>query len=152
MSLRYPDNDEELKQIVRAETGYADNEDELSDSDLDVIVERSKGKVELSTDSDQWYTDNGLGFALAAYTCMRAKAAVENVPLASYSFGDEQVSFESADVDQSQQLQQWAEDVRDGLDKSNVDQSVGPTPTNTSGYIGETYTHDRHSDHDHRHH
>lgn len=79
---------------------------------------------------------------------MRAKAAVENVPLSGYSIGDERVSFDADDPSVSQQLQQWAEDVNDGLDYSNVDSSQGPTPTNTSGYIGESYIHEQDYPHD----
>ena len=148
MSLRYPDNDTELKTIVRGETSYDDTADELPETQLDTLVERAKAKLEITTGSSQWFTDDGLGFALAAYACMRAKAAVENVPLSGYSIGDERVSFDADDPSVSQQLQQWAEDVNDGLDYSNVDSSQGPTPTNTSGYIGESYIHEQDYPHD----
>lgn len=141
MSLRYPDDDDELKTIVRDETSYDNTDDELPDSQLDTIIERAKGKVELTTGSGAWYSDNGLGYALAAYACMRAKSAVENVPLSGYSLGDERVSFSSANPEASQQLNQWAQDVKDGLEASEKDDSSGPTPTNTSGYIGETHIH-----------
>lgn len=144
MSLRYPDNDNELKTIVRDETSYDNTEDELPDTQLDTIVERAKGKVELTTGSSAWYSDDGLGYALAAYACMRAKSAVENVPLSGYSLGDERVSFSSDDPDASQQLNQWAQDVKDGLEASDADESVGPKPTNTSGYIGESHIHTPH--------
>lgn len=143
MSLRYPKDDEELKTIVRDETSYDDSEDELPESQLDTVVERAKGKLEMTTGSDAWYSDDGLGFALAAYAAMRAKSAVENVPLSGYSIGDEQVSFDSADPETSQQLSMWADDVTDGLDASDLDTAQGPTPTNTSGYIGETYMRNR---------
>lgn len=139
MSLRYPTSDSELKTIVRDETSYEDNSDELPNSQLETIIARAKGKVELTTGSGSWYSDNGLGFALAAYTCMRAKAAVENISLSGYSIGDERVSFKTEDPEDSHQLQMWAEDVKDGLAASSVDQAVGPTPTNTSSYIGESH-------------
>jgi hypothetical protein len=139
MSVRYPDNDNELRQAVRAETSYDDTPDELPQSQLSDIVERAKAKVELETGSESWFTDDGLGFALVAYTAMRAKASIENVPLSGYSLGDERVSFDQSDPEDSQQLQQWAEDVSTGLDASSADSAVGPVPTNTSGYIGDTY-------------
>lgn len=139
MSLKYPKDDTELVQIVRGETGYEDTEDELPQSDMDVVVGQSKARLELRTGSDAYYSDDGLGFALAAYTKMRAKAAVENVSLASYTIGDEQVSFKEADPETNQQLQQWAEDVRVGLDSTDVDSDSGLKPRNTSGYIGEQY-------------
>lgn len=139
MSLRYPKNDDELKTVVRAETSYDNTDDELPNSQLVTLIERAKAKLEMTTGSDAWYSDDGLGFALAAYTCMRAKAAVENFALSDYSIGDERVSFDADDPETSQQLQMWAEDVKDGLDSSSLDEPTGPTPTNTSGYIGESY-------------
>lgn len=139
MSLKYPTSDSELIEIVRGETGYEDTPDELPASDMDVIVGQSKARMELETGSDAYYSDDGLGFALAAYTKMRAKASVENVSLASYTIGDEQVSFKNADPETSQQLQQWAEDVRVGLNSSDLDEDSGLQPRNTSGYIGEQY-------------
>lgn len=140
MSVRYPTSDSELRSRVRSETQYADNADELPQSDLDNLIEVAKGKVELETGSSNWYSDDGLGFALSAYTCMRCKSAVENIPLANYSLGDENVTFRTSDPDDSQQLQQWAEDVSTGLNASDIDTSgTKIKPRNTSGYIGDSY-------------
>lgn len=139
MSLSYPTSDSELKTIVRDETSYEDTSDELPDSQLDTIIARAKGRVELETGSSAYYSDDGLGFALAAYTCMRAKSAVENISLRSYSLGDTDVTFAHTDPEDSLQLQMWAEDVRVGLDASSLDSSQGPVMKNTSDYIGETY-------------
>lgn len=144
MSLKYPSDDEELKTIVRGETGYDDDPDELPTDDMDVVVAQSKGRMELETGSDQYYSDDGLGFALAAYTKMRAKAAVENIPLSSYQIGDEQVSFDTDDPEDSQQLEQWAEDVLVGLNASPLDSEQGPTIQNSTGYIGESYVEGKH--------
>lgn len=132
-------NDAELKAAVRAETQYEDNPDELPDSDLVVLIERAKHRVSLETGSTDWYTDSGLGFVLVAYSCMRVKAAVENAAIVSYSIGDESVQLRNADPDTNQQIQQWADDVRVGLQASTVDSSSRLTPKNSSGYIGETY-------------
>lgn len=138
--VRYPTTNAELKTIVRGETSYEDTEDELPDSQLDVIVDRAKATVELKTGSNNWYSDDGLGHALAAYTAMRAKSAVENVGLDSYSLGDTDVSFSDTDPDSSQQLQQWADDVALGLNASDVDTSGSSLQMeNTSGYVGESY-------------
>lgn len=150
MSLRYPSSDTELKDVVRGMTSYDDAPDELPASQLDKVVERAKAELELETGSDAWFSDDGLGFALAAYVSMRAKAAIENVPLSGYSIGDERVSFDQSAPEDSHQLQQWAEDVQTGLDASSADTSVGPVPTNTSSYIGETYIEDRDDDSHHR--
>lgn len=139
MSLRYPDTDDELKTIVYSGTSYEDSPDELPESQLDIIIEQAKAKVELTTQSDSWYADDGLGFALAAYTKMRAKSAVENIGLSNYSLGAEDVSFHHADPDESLQLEQWAEDVNDGLDASNVTESGNLQPRDSAGYVGENY-------------
>lgn len=139
---RYPSTDSELKAQVRDITSYEDTQDEMPETQLDGIVDRAKGAMELETGSDAWYSDDGLGFALVAYTAMRAKAAIENVPLASYSIGDEQVSFDDDVPDDSAQYQQWADDIRTGLDASELDESRGPTLRNSTNYIGESYTRD----------
>lgn len=139
MSLRYPTDDHELAQIVRGETSYEDTEDELPSTQLDTIIEQAKAKVELETGTNQWYSDKGIGFALAAYTKIRAKAAVENISLSSYSMGAEEVSFADADPEDSHQLQTWHDDVLTGLDATDVDTSGNLQPKNSADYIGESY-------------
>lgn len=144
MTLRYPDDDDDLKSIVRGMTDYADNADELPDTSsgtgtsMTKVIERSKAQVELETGSTAWYTDDGLGYALAAFAAMRAKAAVENFAIVNYTLGDEQVTTRNADPEDSQQIQQWADDVRTGLNGSSVDTQQSPGLQNTSGYVGET--------------
>lgn len=148
MSLKFPTSDTEVKTIVRGETSYEDTADELPSTQLDTILERAKGKIQLRTGATNWYSDNGLGYALAAYTCMRAKAAVENVPLSDYSLGDEELSFDPDDPESSQQLNQWAQDVKDGINASSATLSNSPNPTNSSEYIGTDYVHTEHDDTD----
>lgn len=134
-----PTSDNDVKSAVRAETQYEDNEDELPEVDLTLLIERAKHRVSLETGSTDWYTDSGMGMVLIAYTCMRAKAAVENAAIVSYSLGDESVQLRNADPETSQQIQQWADDVRVGLEASSVDASQRLKPRNSSSYIGETY-------------
>lgn len=134
-----PTSDSDVKTAVRAETQYADNVDELPDAELTTLIERAKHRVALETGSTDWYTDSGMGLVLIAYTCMRAKAAVENAAIVSYSLGDESVQLRNATPETSQQIQQWADDVRVGMSASSVDSSSRIKPRNTSGYIGETY-------------
>lgn len=142
-------SDSELKSAVRAETSYEDTSDELPDSQLTDLIDRAKHRVFLETNSDAWYSDSGLGFVLVAYTCMRAKAAVENAAIQQYSLGDESVTLRNADPDTSQQINQWAMDVQIGLDASDLDSEQSPQMTNTSSYIGETaiFTPDRDNNH-----
>jgi len=142
---QFPDNESELKAVVRSATGYDDIDDELQATDLDSIVGQSEGRLILEADTteQQVYNDDGLSFALAAYTKIRAKAAAENVGLSSYSLGAEDVSFESADPETSQQLQLWHEDARVGLDRSDEDTASGDlTIANSSGYIGNSHIYD----------
>lgn len=133
------ENDATLMSAVRAETQYEDTSNQLPDSDLTEIMKSAKRRVYLETGSKKWYSDEGLGLVLFAYTCMRAKSAVENIPISGYTLGDEQVQTRQADPEDSAQFQQWAEDVRVGLDASDEDSSNAQKITNTSGYVGETY-------------
>lgn len=149
MSPQYPSNDSELRQRVRDLTSYEDTADELPQTQLEGIVDSAKSRLELETGTDQWYSDDGITFALVAYTCMRSKAAVENVPLASYSIGDEQVSFDGDEPEDSAQYQQWAEDVRIGLDASDADSNQGLSMRNTSSYIGDDHLPHRDKTKDH---
>ena len=132
--------DSELKERARSATGYADDSDEgILESDLDNIVKDAKTKVYLETQSTDWYSDDGLGFSLLAYTCMRTKATVENFAIVKYSLGNESVTTRNATPEQSQQIQQWADDVRSGLNASSLDKSTKPKMQNTSGFVGEDY-------------
>lgn len=126
----------ELKERVRAETGYS-SEDDLSDSDLDTLIDTTMLSVKMETGSDKWFSDAGMGLALMAYTCMRAKSRVENIPLSSYNLGDLQVSMQDTDPETNAQFQQWARDVANGLQASDAYESQRPKMSNTSGYIGE---------------
>lgn len=136
-----PQDDSDVETAVRAETQYDDNADELPSSDLQNLIGRAKHRVSLETGDTSWYSDSGLGLVLIAYTCMRAKAAVENAFIESYSIGDQDVTVRNADPETSQQIQQWAEDVRVGLDASSADTHTGPLPRNTSDYVGRDHIH-----------
>lgn len=147
MSLKFPSNDTELKQAVRGETDYADSPDELPDTStgsgtsMSKVIERAKARVQLETGSSAWYSDNGIGHALVAYASMRAKAAVENAAIVGYSLGDQEVTLRNADPETSQQIQQWAEDVKVGLDASSSDTSQRPRMRNSTAYIGRDHIH-----------
>lgn len=132
-------SDEELKQKVRAETQYGDSSDELPDERLDVLIETAKLRVKLKTGSEDWYCDDGLGLVLMAYTAMRAKAAVENVHIEEYQLGNQRVRTRNTNAETSQQMQQWAEDIRLGLEASDTYKSQRPGLQNTSSYIGDDY-------------
>jgi hypothetical protein len=136
MSL--PSTDSELRDRVRSETGYDDNADELPQADLDNIIETSKSKLSLETGTSEssLYNTKGLQLALLAYTNLRAKATMENIPLSSYDIGGESIEMRDVDPEDSHQIQMWMEDVSDGLDAA--DQGSGSRQmVNTSSYIGE---------------
>lgn len=136
-SLQIEDNDELLSR-VRAETSYDDDPDELPDEQLSSIIETAKLHVAVKTGAEDWYSSPALSLVLLAYSCMRAKSAVENIPLQSYTLGDETVSFDTDDPDASVQLQQWAEDINVGMAEYDAGSDDARVPTNTAGYIGET--------------
>lgn len=134
---------EELKERVRYATSYTDDSnDGLPESQLESIIRDAQLKVYLKTGSDAWFTDDGLGLVLFAYTCMRVKASVENFAIVRYAIGDETVTTRNADPEDSQQIQMWADDVRDGLNASSVDTPSRATLSNTAAYIGESHYHD----------
>lgn len=140
--MTYISNDTELKEAVRAETSYEDTADELPDSQLVTLIERAKHRVSVETGSTKWYGDDGLGLVLVAYTCMRTKASLENFAIEEYALGNQDITTRNADPEESQQIQQWAEDVRVGLDSTDVDSSPTPKPRNTAGYITDSYVYD----------
>lgn len=136
-------SDEQLKDRVLSATQYDEDDFTRTDTDLDNLIDDAKLKVFVKTGSDAWYTDSGIGMALYAYTCMRAKAAVENISIEGYTLGNETVKMHNATPEQSQQIQQWVDDIADGLGSSTAVNSAGSTGViNTSGYIGETYVDD----------
>lgn len=138
-----PQSDSDVRADVRVETQYEDNPDELPKAELDRLLGRAKHRLHLRTGSTSWYSDSGMGMALIAYTAMRAKAAMENATIVDYSLGDQDVTLRNADPETSQQIQQWAEDVRIGLDASETDESPRMTMRNSTRYIGESHTHRR---------
>lgn len=136
-------DDEALKEAVRADTQYEDNPDELPDSTLDAIISTAKLRVEMKTGSTEWYSDPGLGLVLLAYTCMRAKSSVENVPIDEYQLGNQRVRTKNTRAETNQQLNQWAQDVRDGLNASDTYSPQRPTMQSTGDFVGNDYIHDR---------
>jgi hypothetical protein len=136
MSVKEITSNSELITRVRAATGY--DESDLSTTDMESIVSTTKLRLSTETDATDWYADSGLGLALYAYTCMRVKAAVENIPLQSYSLGDESVAFDTSDESDSMQMQQWVEDVNVGLQSSDAVDQTTRLPSNSADYIGSS--------------
>lgn len=136
-------DDRDVKDRVYASTNYEDSTDELPETQLDTLLDISKGRMVNDVGTDKWYTERPLGDALVAYTCMRCKAAIENFAISGYTMGDETVQTRNADPDDSQQIQMWAEDIQAALNKSSVDSSTSQKMRNTSGYIGESYHYTR---------
>lgn len=150
MSVKFPDNDSELRQAVRADTSYDDTSDELPQSQLNDIIDQALARLQLETSTNEStiYGDDGLSFALAAYTKMRSKAAVENASLEGYSIGAEDVDFKDVDPEDSAQYQMWAEDVSAGLNATSADSSTSLQITDGAGYVGENHYYEdgRHGD------
>lgn len=136
------ESDNELEDAVRDKTSYNATTDELpgdeSSGQMGGVIDDAKRILYMRTDSTEWYTDVGYGQALIAVTSMKAKEAVENVNIASYGIGDEQVQFSNADPEDSQQIQSWSSEATEGIEKSELDFQKGGSPSfsNTSSYIG----------------
>lgn len=135
-------SDAELETAVRDKTSYSATADELPGSDttgqFKGIMEDAKRVLYMRTDSDQWYSDIGYGQALVAMTALKAKESVENIHIQSYGIGDENLTFSNAGPDESQQITSWANEVNEGIDKSDLSFDKGGSPkfSNTSSYIG----------------
>lgn len=131
-------DDAELETAVRDMTSYDDTADELPATQMNGLIEKAKRDMHVKTGSDGWYSDLGYGNALSAHLAIIAKAAVENINLVSYSIGNESVQLANADPEDSQQIQQWASDVKEGLDNSeiNFENEQDHSFKNTSSYIG----------------
>lgn len=131
-------DDFELKQKVRTLTGYARDDDELSEPDLDGLLDISKLIIKNATGSDSWYSDEGLGQALLGVTCIRAKESVENYSVSSWSVGDEEIDVSGASDPDAVQFTRWNELVNEGLSASQEAETThSMSIRNTSAYIGE---------------
>jgi hypothetical protein len=131
------DNDSDLEAAVRSATGYHDEVDELTPTNLTAHIDDAKRDVYIETDSTDWYDDLALGQALKAHTCIIAKVAVENYSVSSYSFGDITIAAPDASPEDSLQLQQWAQQAAEALEESDANDDATATGlSNTSAYIG----------------
>lgn len=135
-------SDTELVSAVRDLTSYDDTTDELPGDDttgqMSGLIEQAKRDMHTKTGSSEWYSDLGYGNALVAHLAIISKAAVENINLVSYTIGNERVELANADPEDSQQIQTWASQVKDGLDNSDLDLESGASLQlgNTASYIG----------------
>lgn len=136
-------SDGDLVSAVRGKTSYSDTSDELpgdgsSGNQMEEILNDAKRELHSMTGSDQWYADLSYGQALVAMVALKAKEAVENINIASYGIGDEQLSFTNADPESSQQIQSWSAEVEEHLAKSEVEFDKDPDLpfSNTTSYIG----------------
>lgn len=128
--------DADLKTKVRGLTLYEDTADELDATTLSTQIDIAKLRVKNKTDSDSWYSDDGLGQVLLGVTAILAKNAMENYSVSSWSIGDQVIDVNGAgDRDQSQ-FEDWNDMVLEGLQATNVTIDTGPSPSNTSSYIG----------------
>lgn len=132
------ENDSELKSAVRDATSYDNTEDELPAAQLDGNLDDAKREMYGRTGSEAWYDDVNYGQALQKWTCIVAKAAVENINIESYSIADESITLSNADPDDSQQIRLWMQQVSRAIRDSDVnfENSQDLSFSNTSAYIG----------------
>lgn len=129
-------NDTDLKQRFRSITGYQDNSDEITSSELDTLIKQMKFDIKTEYNTSNFYSDDGVTMALLYTTCIFGKARIENYSVSSYNIGSESISVMDASPEDSAQFQHWAERVKVGIDSSS---SLGGGATkmrNTSSFIG----------------
>lgn len=131
-----PQNDTDLKELVRSLSGYDDNPDALPKSDLDSVVRTSKLRLKNKYNSMAWYSDSGYGEALLGLTLIRSKARVENYSLSEWEIGNQSVSVDADDPEDSQQLQDWNDMVNNGVENADVDEQSNTGFRNTGSMIG----------------
>lgn len=129
-----PTDDSDVRSLARTLTQY--DTDELSKDDLDGHIQMSKLEIynELDIESDDFFTDSGLGQALIASTAIFAKLAVENYSVTRWQVADQEIETDGMSDEESGQLQRWGDLYQSGIRKSDLSSSSGPT--NTAGYIG----------------
>lgn len=110
-------DDSDLKDAVRGETQYNDNE--LSEADLDRIIKSAKRVLALRAEVTQFYNDRGIAVALQGITSAKAKGAVENSPVVVDEVAGNNVRFRTSD-DSDIQLQQYEMMTEKGLAQSDV--------------------------------
>lgn len=126
----------ELKNRVRALTGYEDEPDELPDSVLDTLITVAQQEVELATGSTNWFSDNGLGLALLATTCIRSKERIENYSMSEWELGDEVIDVSGVADEDAVQFQSWNELAKKGIKSHTTPSQSSDLLSNTADYIG----------------
>ena len=129
-------DDPTLKRYVRVLSGYSDSEDELPEHDLESIIGATKLELKLRGNSDQWFSDDGLGLMLLGYTLINAKSQVENIVIEEYQLGNERVRTRNASPEQNQQLNRWAELVNVGKQASTTFKPNKQMMRSTGDFIG----------------
>jgi len=137
-----PSSDADVESMVRAVTGYEDTPDELSSATFGTILDLSKLTLTTETsidddeaDNDVWYTDAPLGQALVFVTAIRAKVAVENYSITSWTVGDQTIDVRNAGDAEQVQFDQWMSYVADGISQSDNAEPSSPSPSNTASFI-----------------
>lgn len=130
-----PTSDGEVETYVRALTDYDDAADELPISTFGTQLKIAKLRLNNRVNSDDWYSDAGLGQALVACTAIMCKATVENFSIDSWTIGDQSVEAANANPAQSQQLTLWNDMLVEGLDSSRA--GADNQLSNSASFIGD---------------
>lgn len=136
-----PTNDREAATLVRALTDYENTPDELTDANLQQHLKLAKLRIYNEVDSNDFFSDSGLGQALIALAAIHAKLAVENYSVSGFTVGDQQIDVSGVRDADAAQLQIWAEMQADGLAESEFTSTYAPN--NTANYGGANHDHGR---------
>ena len=114
-------DDTELIHAVRTETGYGPELLETNSpegTDLTGLVESAKRDLALRADITSFYEERGTAVALLGVTCIKAKSAVENVPVRAESIAAQDTTFRTTDGT-SFQINDYERLVEQGLSSAS---------------------------------
>jgi len=133
----YPTDKQDALTLIRGLTLYEDSPDELTTSELETHLRIAKMRLKTKTDSDNWYSDDGLGQALVATTAIVAKAAVENYSITRWDLGIGEIDVSGAGDEDNAQFSQWASMASEGIAASDNGSALSATNINSGSYIGQ---------------
>jgi hypothetical protein len=105
----YPEDDEDVRTLVRGLTLYEDSPDEIPESTLKTQTRLAKMQLSTETSSDDFYADDALGEALVYTTAILAKVAIENYSITRWDLGVGEIDVSGAGESEQVQFQQWAD-------------------------------------------
>jgi hypothetical protein len=115
MSVQYPSDEADVRDLVRGLTLYEDDADEIPQSTLNTQIRIAKMRLATETGSDAFFSDDALGEALVYTTAILAKSAIENYSITSWDLGVGEIDVSGAGDAEQVQFTQWADAASQAL-------------------------------------